>query len=904
MSSGGEQVERYLRVVRAHMDALGQGIDEALQVVPSEHRDAVRVRWEEQSAQRIRPAVVLSGSGGPRAWFEAWDPSTGYYWRRQRAYLIDYVGRSETEIESVDDSTDKILAHIEDPRADGPAAFRVQGLVMGYVQSGKTANFSALIAKAADLGYKLFIVLSGIHNALRQQTQRRLNRELGLTSEGVGLPDAGKRWISLTTADLSGDFHPGTVSANVLQGNERVLLVVKKNATVLQRLVTWMSASVPPSVPVLIIDDEADQASINTGGNRALLDDLVDLAPSDLGDAGKPVDPDEFAPSRINGLIRELIRSFGRISFVGYTATPFANVLINHEGIDREVFEDLYPRDFIISLPRLTGWVGAERLFGREPLPGEEDEIDALDVIEFVPESEIGDLVPDGADVEIFQPRLPNSLKLAFLDFILAVAGRMHRSEHDIPVSMLIHTSHRTIVQNRLGELVRAHVTQLRQLWRYDRASIRPSLVTRWETAFRPVIASLDARRDVPFEPIEEQIDRLFRDPLPVLILNSSTPDILDYEANPALKAVLIGGNRLSRGLTIEGLLVSYYLREAAYYDTLLQMGRWFGFREEYVDLTRLWTTRELAEWFHDLAFAEEELRREIERYEREKLTPLEFGPRIRAHPVMQVTAKNKMGAARPVSLNFAAELVQTTTFRLDDSAWLQHNLSTTRRFLARLGGSGNNHKGWPMWTAVGWREIDGFLSEYWCEPSAGMMDTTLIRRYIDGQAKHGELERWSVSVCTQSSDALGSEDLGIVGQSVNTIARTKLKNKPRSIGSLINPATLTGAPGSGDEEIGLTLEQQLEARAEAADEQAQVELGKALRKRRDQEDGGLLVIYPISRYSRPRPHSTKRLPLFDEPGRDGCTVIGVAMVFPASSSPAAASWITGSVGSGSEEEA
>src|ERR1043166_7669903 len=307
MSSGGDKLDGYLRLVRTAIDALGESLDAALARVPEEHRDQVRARWQEQNVQRIQPARVLSAHGGRRPWFTEWDPSIGYYWRRQRAYLIDKLGRSEVEVESLDDSTDKILAHLEDPRPGGPTAFRVQGLVMGYVQSGKTANFSALIAKAADLGYKLVIVLSGIHSGLRQQTQRRLDRELGIATDGVGEAAHGMRWIQLTTPDLYGDFRPGTVSGNVLQGNERVLGVVKKNASVLRRLVSWMDGRAPAGLPVLIIDDEADQASINTGGNRPPIEEVADLA---AGDMERPGDPDELNPSVINGLIRELIASF------------------------------------------------------------------------------------------------------------------------------------------------------------------------------------------------------------------------------------------------------------------------------------------------------------------------------------------------------------------------------------------------------------------------------------------------------------------------------------------------------------------------------------------------------------------------------------------------------------------
>src|SRR5262249_29473354 len=150
------------------------------------------------------------------------------------------------DIESLDNATDLALAHLEDPRTTGPHSFRVQGLIVGYIQSGKTANFSALIAKAADAGYKLVIVLSGIHNALRQQSQRRLEKELGLVaSGGVGFAEPGRRWIAFTSANLAGDFRPGNANAAVLQGNERVLLVVKKNASVLRRLSQWMAGNVP-----------------------------------------------------------------------------------------------------------------------------------------------------------------------------------------------------------------------------------------------------------------------------------------------------------------------------------------------------------------------------------------------------------------------------------------------------------------------------------------------------------------------------------------------------------------------------------------------------------------------------------------------------------------------------------
>ena len=863
--------------------------------VPAGIREPVLIRYEEETALPIRRANVLSGTGGPRPWFQQWDPSTGYYWLRQREYLIDRLGWNQADIGSLDDATDRILSHLEDPRTGGAARFDVRGLVMGYVQSGKTANFCALVAKAADAGYKLVIVLSGIHNSLRLQTQRRINRALGLDPTGVPEPEPGRRWIGLTTASLRGDFRAGTIDANVLQGNEHVLLVCKKNASVLRRLTRWIENRTPASLPILIIDDEADQASINTGGNRRPVQEDSDLAPDDVDNPDEV--EEELDPSVINGLIRTLVGSFARVSYVAYTATPFANVLIDHLAIDRDVFLDLYPRDFIVTLPLPNGYTGAERLFGRDALPGEREGLLPLDIIELVPAHEADLLTPQGQDVDAYDPVVHPSMQSAIFDFVLATAARTHRSENDIPATMLIHTHHRKAVQNRLGEHLRSFVSEIRQNWRYDRQSIRPELVQRWERSFRPVIASVDINRDTAFEAIEEYVDRFFRDPMSVLVLNSDSTDELDYEADPNLKAIVVGGNRLSRGLTLEGLLVSYYVRRTEYFDTLMQMGRWFGYREHYVDLTRIWTTVELSGWFRDLALAEEELRREIARYERENLTPMDFGPRIRNHPAMMITAQNKMGSARIVAQNYSGYMLQTTAFRLDDRLWLLNNLDAAHQLLADIGNPTHpsSSSSCPVWANVAWQTVDTFLSRYRFDPR-GSHEMVAIRQYLQAQAAQDELVEWVIAIpgLSQPDYQLGIEESLTVSElPANRISRTRLRNKPYDIGTLVNPATLTGVPGTGDEEIGLTSEQLTVARATAEEAGS---FPRALRRQRSSRQG-LLLLYPISPFSRPRAITQTRLPLFDNPARDGMTVVGIAIVFPASDSAATIEYVVGSVG-------
>ncbi len=881
------------------MEALSISLDEAIgRVVPTDRQDEVRARYQEEATQVIRRIRGVSADGGPKPWFADWDPATGYYWIRQRQYLLATVGRTERELESLDDDSDRVLSHLEHPLDS--ELFTTRGLVIGYVQSGKTANFSALIAKAADVGYRIVIVLTGMHNSLRQQTQRRLDRELGfIEGVGVGLPDHGLRWLSQTTADLHGDFQPGTSDPNVLQGNERVIFVVKKFGTVLDRLISFIEQANPPEgVPVLIIDDEADQASINTGGNRgAAQDDGDELQLSELVDEVDPeVDlEEELDPSKINAKIRTIINLFSRVAYVGYTATPFANVLIDQSTEDRDVFEDLFPKDFILTLPAGPGYVGTERLFGRGTLDGTpEDEVEGLDVIRYVPDADLPAILPMERKLEEFTPSVPESMEMAIMDWVLATGGLLARvEEEDHPSCMLIHTHQRTRVQNELGPQVQEVISRFRQEWRYGGAGFRQRLRDRWQSEFDPVTVRIDPARARGFDEVESQIDRLFRDPVQVLILNSTTEDVLDYEDEPFLKAILIGGNRLSRGMTLEGLLVSYFVRPSPYYDTLLQMGRWFGYREPIVDLTRLWTTPMLASWFRDLALREEELRQQVAAAERAGLTPETVGYRIRTHPAMMVTAQNKMGAGRVRDLSYDGRLIQTTRFMLRDPQWLRNNHEAVRALFASLPDDfETDQSGAPLWRGVDWQLVVELLTRYRTVQDRITFDADAARHYIEAQVAADELVRWDVAIGSlrEPDSNLGGVDLGMSGiPEVNAISRTRLKDDPESIGALTNPAQKEGDIRRGDEEIGLTDDQIMHARQELAEEKFET-IREALLAQRNPAEG-LLVVYPISPHSQPRANSRKRLALFED-SNTAPPVIGLALGFPPSGSAATVEYL------------
>jgi hypothetical protein len=898
--AGNQTPANYLRTINTMMDALGLPFEEALeQIAPDELHDAVRELHSEQATQHIERVRGVSAEGGPKAWFADWEPADGFYWPRQRQYLLDQVGRSPAAVEATDDDSDRVLQYLEDPRGTEP--FSTKGLVIGHVQSGKTENFSALIAKAADVGYQVVIVLSGVHNGLRQQTQRRLERELGLEDmvPGVGRPEAGKQWNNPTTADLYGDFEPGTSDPSILQGNEKVIFIVKKWHTVLQKLVDFVKrADMPDTLSVLVIDDEADQASINTGGNRQPLSELVDSDDPDVNLA------DEVDPSTTNRLIRDLLAQFRRVAYVAYTATPFANVLIDHRAEDREVYEDLFPRDFILTLFPRTGYVGTARLFGRDALDGTpEDALDGLDVIRFIPTADLPAVTPAGQKAADFVPYVPQSLEAAIRDWVLATGAVLARAGTDCPSAMLIHVHQYTQIQNLLKPQVEEVVRSLRNDWRYDKdGPVRALMRARWDEEFRPVSRRIDPEREMSFDLIEPHIDQLLKDGVPVLALNSKTEDSLDYEQDPNLKAVLIGGNRLSRGVTLEGLLVSYYVRETPYMDTLMQMGRWFGYREAYVDLTRLWTTENLASWFRDIALREEELRRQVLQAERDHLTPEQVGYRIRSHPAMMVTSQLKMGAGRQTNLSYAGRMIQTSRFRLLHREWLSENLTATRDLLGGLGAPDTEPGGAWFWDGVEGAIVESFLRRYRTVQDRTSFDADAAADYIRDQMKVGELTTWQVAVATQAQtvDELGTEDLSIESvPEVNTIARTRLKTDTSSIGVLTNAAE-SDARRRGDEEIGLSDEALLQARHDLADGKYE-RLREALLAQRDARQG-LLVLYPISRYSKPRSEGGKRIDLFDKPDDEGETVIGCAIAFPPSDSAATVEYISGS-GVGDDEE-
>ena len=753
----------------------------------------------------------------------------------------------EDAIEDINKASTKIVSYLGDPGVHG---LRTQGLVIGYVQSGKTSNYMGVIAKAADAGYRLIIVLSGMYNSLRQQTQRRLNSQ-------IVEPAHRNRWLPLTREDA--DFGHVTRASPLLSHTElRLLVVTKKNASRLERVCNWL-ADVAPEVrkkcPALIIDDEADQATPNTGRN-------------------------EERRSKINDLVLKLLHLLPTSSYVGYTATPFATVFIDPAA------EDLYPSDFIVRLPRPKGYFGAEALFGRAPLDDGDEPDDGYNMVRPVSKTEAASVRPptNRAERQAFEPPVPDSLKEAIRYFILASAARRCRGQSQRHSSMLVHTTHYSEVHLRQRAGIQGYIDQMKRGVGDTDRLLRDQLSAQWLDESGKVDPGEHGYPRLSFTEVYSEVPDVLRD-IKVIADNYISEDRLDYtekqldaEGNAVTvpqTVIAVGGNTLSRGLTLEGLVASYFVRSGRAYDTLLQMGRWFGFRPGYEDLPRIWMTEKLKGQFRFLATVEEEIRTDVERYEQENLSPREFGVRIRCHPDLRITSPAKMKAVGTVSLSYSGERLQTFLFKHLDHEWLDKNLEAGRTLVeaALHSDSPVNQEspGRVVLEQVHADRVISFLESYEFHPDHARLRPDLLVDYIQNRReKANELDWWNVAIMggaeshrmvEQQRVELGRIDLGM-GHPIPLINRAPL------IDSLPQRADIKALMSRPDRLVDVDI-----------DAAAIENLSQAQMQAKRPPDVGLLLLYPISKHSVPMGVSLKagsRKPL-----EAADHVLGVGLVFP-----------------------
>ena len=711
---------------------------------------------------KIDAFQILEGRERREPWlkdFNANKKTNWAFWTRYAEYLEKQKKFSPSVILQLDELTNKVLDKLFDPQRSDIQLSK-KGLVVGQVQSGKTANYTGLICKAADAGFNFIIVLAGIHNNLRSQTQTRLDEGfLGFDTQyeraynmnnttkiGVGLIPGFENAIanSYTTSLEKGDFTSRATNTAGFSFNtpQPMLLVIKKNASVLKRLYSWLKAQSTDgkitNKALMVIDDEADNASINTN--------IKDLN-----------------PTTINNNICKIISLFNRSAYIGYTATPFANIFIPQNE------DDLFPRDFIINIPAPTNYIGPEKVFGTSMVPDDMDN-DLLPIV--YPIKDYDFFVPQGHKKDDDKPTfsdMPESLKTAVKCFIVTCAVRIIRGQGSKHNSMLIHISRFQVWQNHIKDLIEdlfnyykreieandpAVLEEFRQILETDTADYN-SYKTVTEKIQQSKFAEVD--KDLIIHSWEEIEPLLYKavQKIEVKSINGSSGDALTYYDNEktGISVIAIGGDKLSRGLTLEGLSVSYFLRASKMYDTLMQMGRWFGYRPGYVDLCRLFTSEELNEWFMHITLASEELRSEFDYLAGINGTPEDYSLKVRNSPgQLQITSVSKMRYTKQIEVSWAGRLIETYQLPMDKGI-KKRNLIATDDLISTLETpqkKGNNY----LWSNISPDTICDYLSKFKVSDSLKKVDLDLISNYIQELVREGELTSWRVVLMNKKDGA------------------------------------------------------------------------------------------------------------------------------------------------------
>ena len=685
------------------------------------------------------------------------DFSNGF-WGRYREYLEIEKNFAPEVINKLDRLTDSILDNLFDPSLK--ITINKKGLVVGQVQSGKTANYTGLVCKAADSGFKLIIIMAGIHNNLRSQTQLRIDESfLGFDTQhtrafdqrsiqiGVGDPYFGSPIVahSLTSSIEKGDFTQGAANALGLNFNtsEPIVAVIKKNPHVLRRIHQWLAAQanednelgrVIRNKSLLLIDDEADNASINISN-----------------------DPER--QSSINGWITQILNLFGKNAYVGYTATPFANIFIPLDD------QNLFPRNFIKNIPAPSNYIGPEKVFGFSPLEEDEASNTVLPIVNRI--NDYSGFVPDRHKKDDQLPSsLPESLKRAIRCFIITCAIRRLRGQTTVHNSMLIHVSRFMRWQDHIAELVSNQFIYYRRGIDQNDGVILDELKSTFEeddNGFKSYVSVSKQILDSELKNLDSQIqvhkwsevlqhlnDAASR--IEVKSIHGGSGEALDYfDHKNGLSVIAVGGNKLSRGLTLEGLSVSYYLRASRMYDTLMQMGRWFGYRGGYVDLCRLFTSRELNEWFCHITQASEELREEFD-YMSDVAgsTPEQYALKVRTHPgVLQISATNKMRSAITVQISWAGRLVESYEFKKDISI-IDNNLRNTQKFISGLPTNFVPKPNAFVWYDIPAEQVINFFEGIQSVENLKKAEPRKIIQFITTQLRNGELTDWRVALMSK----------------------------------------------------------------------------------------------------------------------------------------------------------
>lgn len=593
--------------------------------------------------------------------------SENYYWNRYRKYSeqrlpIKVVKTLETDV-------DVVMDNIENPKVQ---SFSRYGMVVGHVQSGKTGNYSGLICKAVDSGYKFIVVIAGGLNNLRNQTQERINEYFvgtdgtkDLEIKRLSAHDNSKQPISLTTAieDFNArDANKQTINFDNMSGP--MILVIKKNVTTFKNVIKWIKSNTKDKVKehaMLIIDDESDYGSVNYKG----ADD----------------------PTQINKCIRKLISLFEKSSYVAYTATPFANIFINHKTTTKELGSDLFPKNFIYALDAPTNYMGAKKYFIHNEENLDEKNPHIVEIEDFKDE----DIFPFTHKSKHIVKKLPESLEDAIRLFLINISIRYLKGQQDKHNSMLVHVSRFTGVHEQVNILVDRYLILIREtllsFGKIPKSELESSVIMDLKNTYINQCNNKDFSFDDIVCKLTDIVGTIF-----VREVHQKSKLKLIYNKDSTTNVIAVGGTSLSRGYTLEGLSVTYFTRNSMFYDTLMQMGRWFGYREGYNELCKVYIPKSISNNFIRIINATEDLMDNLNLMRRMGKTPEEFGLGIQQYPAtkLQITAKNKMKSSQDIllRLDLQGKLKENTQLpkSLEENKFV---LNIMKRLIARINKAG-----------------------------------------------------------------------------------------------------------------------------------------------------------------------------------------------------------------------
>lgn len=738
--------------------------------LPDDAWDEITLHVKSKVIITMDPGETLTGEN-----FKDWLPDrhAEISWKRWIAYkqLLTQKGFTPTVQGALDRSTDEILNCLGDPSDDG--SWQRRGLVIGDVQSGKTATYIGAVNKAVDAGYKLVVLLAGGTEALRKQTQFRVDE--GLIGRDSSKASSGSQLSSNPVFGVGNWLGPQFVSAQGLttqatdfrktsqhamniaidpNTSTPYVFVLKKNKTALENLRDWLKGQQigdsQIDIPMLLVDDESDYASVNTKADDS--------------------------PTVINGLIRSILGTVSKSSYLAFTATPFANVFIDHETTQELFGDDLFPRDYIRTIDAPSNYVGSTAYFGTE------ENVDSTRVVEL---NDADGVFPLKHKSDHYVPVLPASLLDAIRTFVVAVAIREARGDSS-PRSMLVNVSRFKKVQAQVHELVDEEFQRIKVAIELHSVSLLQGSTHAEIAALKQSFEAHFPDSGIVWDDVVPKLKSAVH-ATAVKLINSDrvkqVDDIADLESE---RMIAVGGDVLSRGLTLEGLTVSYFHRSVGASDTLLQMARWFGYRPGYEDLCRVWLTDDVADQFRYVAGIVDDLRSQLRRMKKQGLTPRDFGLMVRMHPeTLKITAAAKMGGAvtKAWTIDIAARRIETTAVESDPGI-ISKNVDAVRQFVSALE-TEYPHRAWtkeggpwPLMPQVDKRFVAQFLDDYIPFVTDAIFADNVLSSYIE-KSSNPAMKDWTVAFVKGAGETVHVAGKLSVAAPTRTVKRGRPVSRP-----------------------------------------------------------------------------------------------------------------------------